>query len=552
MAKKRKRAGKDAPAITRPADKTDTTDKNELGAKTQKAAAEPKPSKAAEPKPAKSSTPSTKRDDLESRSFWFGYEIAWAKLLVARFVIFGLLAVDALLQISHAPRYGAGGFNVAHVPGLDDLGAGRPSFAIAQLVIAYLLVFAALGVRTRIVLPIATALYAWLYFGSQLDSYQHHYLVALVLLIACFVPWERPAGATPSTPVRSWAVRLMLVQLGIMYLWAAISKMDPAWLDGRTLELQISGTMREIIDESVGIRVASRFALIVELVLAVTIWSKRTWFVALPVGIAFHVGIFASGLEIGLFAVLMLGFYLLVIPDRLFAEAGELFVGLAGGLVRAIGRALASGLGIGLMLVAGYVLALFVRLPAATVIGLVLVTLCAAWIGFLRVRRSSNRDGTRVIAAGLTGAHVVALLVWLVVDRASSTAVDYYRFWGGNARRLGDPVASEYAYRKVIEIDPEQPAGHYQLGQILLGRGDEVAGLARLHEAQRLEPARARAFLAEARYLQSKGRAEAALVKAKEATYAQPDHPQAQQFLRSLSGPAEAAPDNAGDTNDND
>ncbi|MFN0246920.1 MAG: HTTM domain-containing protein [Kofleriaceae bacterium] len=540
MAKKRKRAAKaDAPTIARPTDKT--------GMKENVASIGSTSAKTPASKPASKPTvkPPPKREDPEGRSFWFGYQIAWAKLLVARFVIFGLLAVDSLLQISHAPRYGAGGFNVAHVPGLDDFGAGRPSFAIAQLLIAYLLVFAAVGIRTRIVLPIATALYAWLYFGSQLDSYQHHYLVALVLLIACFVPWERPAGATPSTPVRAWAVRLLLVQLGIMYLWAAISKMDPAWLDGRTLELQISGTMRSIIDDTVGIRVASRFALIVELILAVTIWSKRTWFVALPVGVAFHAGIFASGLEIGLFAVLMLGFYVLVIPDRAFAWIGEPLARMISGARGAIGRALSSWVGIGVALAMGYGLTLLIRLPFAMALGMAIAATCT-------VLSAYTRD--RAIAAGLVGAHVFAMIVWLVVDRASTTAVDYYRFWGGNARRLGDPAASEYAYRRVIEIDPQEPAGHYQLGQILLGRGEEAAGLARLHEAQRLEPSRARAYLAEARYLQSKGRTDEALAKAQEATYAQPDHPQAQQFLRSLSGPADAKPDDT-DTkapNDND
>ena len=142
------------------------------------------------------------------------------------------------------------------------------------------------------------------------------------------------------------------------------------------------------------------------------------------------------------------------------------------------------------------------------------------------------------------------MLVWLVVDRASATASDYYRFWGGNARRLGDPAASEYAYRKLVEIDPEEPAGHYQLGQIFLGRDDDAAGLAALHEAERLEPHRARAFLAEARWLLAKGRRDEALAKAKEATYAQPDHPQARQFLESLTGTAEAKPDATIDKDD--
>ncbi len=487
--------------------------------------------------------PAKRVEDPEGRSFWLGYEVPWVKLLVARFVIFTVLAVDALLQISHAPRYGAGDFNVSHVPGMNDFGAGRASFAVAQLVIAACLSFAALGVRTRIVLPIATALYAWLYFGSQLDSYQHHYLVALVLLLACFVPWERPVDRALSTPIRAWAIRLLLVQIGIMYLWAAVSKMDPAWLDGRTLDLQIAGSLRELIDDTVGIKAASRFALLAEIILALTIWWKRGWLVALPLGVAFHAAILASGLEIGLFAVLMLGFYVLVIPDRLFVRVGESAAWLVAGLVGAVRRVDTTWSAVGVMLAVGGVLALLVRLPSATIVGLVIAGICAAWIGVSR---------ERVRGAKLAGGYMFAMIVWLVIDRASSTAVDYYRFWGGNARRLGDPAASEYAYRKVIEIDPTHPSGHYQLGQLLLGRDEEAAGLAALREAQRLEPLRARAYLAEARWLWGKGRRDEATAAAKEAVRAEPAHPEAQQFLRSLTAPAEAKPDAPDDTRDND
>src|SRR3954471_19925088 len=117
----------------------------------------------------------------EQPAFWFGFDVAWLKLLVFRVVFFGMLAIDALLQIRHAPRYGAGGFNVAQLPFLDSIGPTRGSYEVAQLISAYLFVLAALGVATRFVLPVVTTIYAWLYFTSQLDGYQHHYLVALLL-----------------------------------------------------------------------------------------------------------------------------------------------------------------------------------------------------------------------------------------------------------------------------------------------------------------------------------------------------------------------------------
>src|SRR5665811_720882 len=100
--------------------------------------------------------------------FWFGFEVPSAKIVVGRVIFFVLIAF---------------------------------------------------GVATRWLVPLATVIYSWLYFGSQLDSYQHHYLIAMLLVIACFVPWQPARG-----PVRAWALRLMLVELAIVYLWAEISK----------------------------------------------------------------------------------------------------------------------------------------------------------------------------------------------------------------------------------------------------------------------------------------------------------------------------------------
>lgn len=473
--------------------------------------------------------------------FWFGFEVAWAKIAVARVVVFALLAIDAILNIRHAPRYGAGGFNVAHIPGLDGLGPTRASYEICQLISAYLFVLAALGVGTRTVLPIATAIYAWLYFGSQLDSYQHHYLVVLLLLLACFVPWQRPTGATPATPVRSWALRLILVQLGIMYVWAAVSKLDAAWLDGRTLDQQITGGLRHAIDATIGIAWAARLVVVTELALAVMVWMRPAWIVAAPIGIAFHAGILKTGLEIGLFAWLMLGIYVLVVPDGVWvwlAETPPLRV-LRRGIARIAGYDGVLALGIA---AAGTAIVLATRLHHA----LVVAALLAIFTGVLVfARRGRERTGPVAVA------HILALALWLVVDRSSTVAFDYYNFWGGSQRRLGDAASAEVAYRKMAELFPDDARGHYRLGEMLVQRND-LEGVGELHEAERLEPLQARPYIVEAQYLARTGKAAEALEKAREATYADPDSKPAKELLDSLSNggrPAKAAaPDD--DVND--
>src|SRR6185436_4386299 len=182
-----------------------------------------------------------------------------------------------------------------------------------------------------------------------------------------------------------------------------------------------TGSLRSLIDGTVGIRAASLGVIAAELVLAGTIWLRPAWRIAAPLGIALHVGIVASGLEIGLFAYLMLGLYLLVLPGSLFVWLAELPAvrALRARPGRLVGRtswslwaiALAAGIAIGAL----------VRLEHALAAALVVSALPLVLV--VRARLGGRRP-----CAALSVAHVVALALWLVADRASSVAVDYYKF----------------------------------------------------------------------------------------------------------------------------
>jgi hypothetical protein len=457
-------------------------------------------------------------------AFWFGFEVAWAKLVVLRVVVFGLLALDALLSIEHAPRYGAGPFNVAQIWGLDALAPGRVVYDIGQLVNAFVFTLVAFGVLTRVLLPIATAIYAWFYFSSQLDSYQHHYLVSLLLLLSCFVPWQRPANATAATPVRSWALRLVLVQLAIMYLWAAISKLDPAWMNGHTLATQLSGRLASLIDHTIGMAVAANLVIAVELALAATVWWPRAWRYVAPLGLLFHLGIVATGFEIGLFAWLMIGLYALVVPDRVWiwlatrplattirelaSVVGGWFTGTAWMIVLA---ALALGA------------AALCRFDHALVVAIALGIPVIAW---------AIHKKTTIAAAACAG----AMLLWLAVDRASTVAADYYSRWGHNARKAGNLDDAEHAYRQWMAIAPTDDGPHFGLGRVLLAR-DLDDGLDELHEAERLEPRLALAWVEEACYAARRGRRDDALARSRDALAADGNNAQAKRLASELARP---------------
>lgn len=429
--------------------------------------------------------------------FWFDFEVPRAKIVVGRVVLFALLALDALMQLRHAPRYGTD-FNVANLPGLDALGPGRLGYGIGELLLAYAFVMIACGVATRWFVPLAAVIYNWLYFGSQLDSYQHHYLIAMLLILACFVPWEGTG------PVKSWALRLMLVELGIVYLWAAISKLDPLWLDGTALSGQIHGSLRSLIDATIGIKAVAVLVPLTELAL-VLVWWRRLWPYLAPLGVLFHLGIIWSGLEIGLFAWLMIGLYAFVIPDRIYRA------------FPALPRLPARRWMVPASAVLGIVLALFCRFPGALGLAIALTVVMIAL---------SFRHPVAL-------AHVLALGLWLFVDRTSSVTRDYYKFWGGTARRFKDPAAAETAYRRLTEITPDDATAHYYLGKLLLDR-DDPTGLDELHAAERLDTRTGRAYILEAGWLVRHDRLTEAIEAARKAAQANPNDADARDLYHQL------------------
>ena len=76
--------------------------------------------------------------------------------------------------------------------------------------------------------------------------------------------------------------------------------------------------------------------------------------------------------------------------------------------------------------------------------------------------------------------------------------------------------------------------GGSKLGKLLLERQADDEGIAELHKAQDLEPLRSRAYVAEARWLASKGRIDEAIAKAREATILEPNDQEARTLLKNL------------------
>src|SRR5690606_26571654 len=145
------------------------------------------------------------------------------------------------LMGEHGGRYGIHGFNVAHFSWIDALQpVPTPSTYLATIFTAGLLAFAlaaAPAVRAVSIALVATCTYAWAM--SQLDSYQHHYLLSWFLLYMAWFPELSAKNLTEGGQPRRGpapAYALLLLTSAVVYFYTGVSKTDPDWRSGLALE----------------------------------------------------------------------------------------------------------------------------------------------------------------------------------------------------------------------------------------------------------------------------------------------------------------------------
>jgi hypothetical protein len=199
--------------------------------------------------PARDAPSSAAAESLLER--WaFGPVAAVRPYLASRFVLF-LLAVDVWAShLGPAWRYGAAGFNVPHFDWVDRV---LPAPTAVTYVGMLALVSAGGAIAASLARPPAwlvgtvAALYLWGWSSSMFDSYQHHYLLSWMLLVIAaqahrparelYAP-AREAGSRVAPPIprtHAWQYRLLTVLPAVVYLYTAISKLEPDWRSGDAL-----------------------------------------------------------------------------------------------------------------------------------------------------------------------------------------------------------------------------------------------------------------------------------------------------------------------------
>lgn len=474
---------------------------------------------------------STTRDESTALSgfagvwhrFWFDNQVLRTRLTTFRVAFFALLALDLwVLMVPHAPRHDSGAFNVSHIPMLDALIPNPDAVTVTVLYLAagFFAFRVALGLALRPSLVALAVSYAVVYFWSQVDSYQHHYLIAVLLLLCCLTPWEETPGLDhprkkdAPTHLRSWAVKLMYVQVSIVYFYTAVTKATPYWLDGWALERIITvDSIRELyasIGESLGWSDLGMYSFVAH---AIMLWQFFVAFaflmpklrpLACLTGPIFHILVEVIDLKIGWFSYYMIAiYYVLLFPDAWFLAVARPVGRAFHSLRDAFDRVIAPGEAPTVFVAVGTVglclaAVVYVPLPGTGVVALVV----GAAVG-VTLWPGPRQPGTNAITRAV--AHFAVAAIMLVSVRATDVSYDYYRFWAGDLNRRGHYEEAAEKYERANAAQPGGPARHFALGDVYRRLGRHQEALAAYRAGLVREPGSARGELAVAQLRREMG-----------------------------------------------
>lgn len=246
----------------------------------------------------------------------------WREALAARlFVVlfYGLLMFDALIDATRSGWVQPSTLTVTKLPWLfeDGLRWAPSPGAVAEALHATALFAGVSAVAPRAVFPFAAVptavFYTFAYFATELNRYQHKYMLCVLLWVTPFVLHS----------VR--ARRLVLAVVGIVYGWTAVAKLadDGAFLSASILPLLLMRSDFHDLAGAVGgvfhvhdvwvWRAVSASIVCAEATLAALFITRRRPVVAALLGASLHIGIELAGVfRISFFSYYMLILYVLL------------------------------------------------------------------------------------------------------------------------------------------------------------------------------------------------------------------------------------------------
>ena len=181
-----------------------------------------------------------------------------------------------------------------------------------------------IGYRYRLVSTLFALLWTALYLMQKSGYNNHHYLVLLISWLMVLMPANRNLSvdaylnkSIKTDYCEQWIYWLFIIQIGIVYFFAAASKLTPDWYSGKFIEIRFS---RWSMHPSLGFIYGNKlFQLFISyagivfdfLIVPLLLW-RRTRALAVIASILFH--LFNSfTFHIGIFPYLSIAFLLLFI-----------------------------------------------------------------------------------------------------------------------------------------------------------------------------------------------------------------------------------------------
>ena len=178
-----------------------------------------------------------------------------------------------------------------------------------------------LGYRYRIAIISYTILWAGVYFMQKSSYNNHYYLLLLISFLLIFLPANRYASldvkqnrVSEEKTMPYWISLLFIIQVGIVYVYAAVAKFYPDWLDGTfTRNLLVGSTeiiaLKKLFLQKWFYMFIAYMGIIFDLLIVPLLLFKRTRIIALIASLTFHI-FNAIFLEIGIFPFFALTFAL--------------------------------------------------------------------------------------------------------------------------------------------------------------------------------------------------------------------------------------------------
>lgn len=175
----------------------------------------------------------------------------------------------------------------------------------------------ALGWRYRLCAGVYALLWTAVYLGQKTSYNNHYYLLMILSYLLWIIPAHRFASADAkagrvlhSQSASYWQVWLFKVVLLIVYTYAALAKLYPAWLSGEVMRIFLASKadwplLGPLVDESWFVYLLAYGGLVFDLLVIPALWYKPTRLWAFGLGLFFH--LFNSIVfQIGIFPYLML------------------------------------------------------------------------------------------------------------------------------------------------------------------------------------------------------------------------------------------------------